>query len=272
LFQRAFPQITDLSVIAPRIPAAVLIAVECRRRQPGKLVSGEVHRPVRPHSAHDRWRARVFPHQPRTRPEKELGAAGIPYSEEAELFHHGKYNDRSDGPCDGNRSSKQSLLNFPMSAVTRVKFSDHLPPTARQLAARRRDHLVIGKLLGQIPLARNGLAAKTSNAPQGPGKSCASPLRCAGVATRLYEIPITSPWCPSRKHMPVSALGGRSKVRAGFLQTLNARQGGASARLSAARTELRVGRSTQMLDLIMLAIGLSFFALSIGYVYACDQL
>jgi hypothetical protein len=52
----------------------------------------------------------------------------------------------------------------------------------------------------------------------------------------------------------------------------NARQGGASARLSAARTELRVGRSTQMLDLIMLAIGLSFFALSIGYVYACDQL
>jgi len=27
-----------------------------------------------------------------------------------------------------------------------------------------------------------------------------------------------------------------------------------------------------MLDLIMLAIGLAFFALSIGYVYACDRL
>jgi len=26
-----------------------------------------------------------------------------------------------------------------------------------------------------------------------------------------------------------------------------------------------------MLDLIMLAIGIGFFALSIGYVYACDQ-
>jgi hypothetical protein len=31
-------------------------------------------------------------------------------------------------------------------------------------------------------------------------------------------------------------------------------------------------RSTQMFDLIMLAIGLGFFALSIGYAYACDQL
>jgi hypothetical protein len=57
------------------------------------------------------------------------------------------------------------------------------------------------------------------------------------------------------------------------LQALNAHQGGASARLSAARhTELRVGRSIQMFDLIMLAIGLGFFALSVGYAYACDQL
>jgi hypothetical protein len=30
--------------------------------------------------------------------------------------------------------------------------------------------------------------------------------------------------------------------------------------------------SIQMLDLIMLAIGLGFFALSIGYAYACDRL
>jgi len=27
-----------------------------------------------------------------------------------------------------------------------------------------------------------------------------------------------------------------------------------------------------MLDLVMLAIGFAFFALSIGYVYACDRL
>jgi hypothetical protein len=32
------------------------------------------------------------------------------------------------------------------------------------------------------------------------------------------------------------------------------------------------GRSIQMLDLILLALGLGFFALSIGYAYACDRL
>jgi hypothetical protein len=31
-------------------------------------------------------------------------------------------------------------------------------------------------------------------------------------------------------------------------------------------------RSTEMLDIIMLAIGLGFFALSVGYANACDQL
>jgi hypothetical protein len=30
--------------------------------------------------------------------------------------------------------------------------------------------------------------------------------------------------------------------------------------------------NTEMLDIIMLAIGLGFFALSIGYTMACDQL
>jgi hypothetical protein len=36
----------------------------------------------------------------------------------------------------------------------------------------------------------------------------------------------------------------------------------------------RIGaeRSTEMLDIIMLAIALGFFALSIGYTMACDQL
>jgi hypothetical protein len=31
-------------------------------------------------------------------------------------------------------------------------------------------------------------------------------------------------------------------------------------------------RSTQMLDIIMLALGLAFFALSVGYTIACDRL
>jgi len=31
-------------------------------------------------------------------------------------------------------------------------------------------------------------------------------------------------------------------------------------------------RSMQMMDLIMLAIGLAFFALSVGYTIACDRL
>jgi hypothetical protein len=31
-------------------------------------------------------------------------------------------------------------------------------------------------------------------------------------------------------------------------------------------------RSFTMLDLIMLAIGLGFFALAVGYTYACDRL
>jgi hypothetical protein len=36
--------------------------------------------------------------------------------------------------------------------------------------------------------------------------------------------------------------------------------------------QLRVGRSIQMLDVILLALGLAFFALSVGYAYACDHL
>jgi hypothetical protein len=32
------------------------------------------------------------------------------------------------------------------------------------------------------------------------------------------------------------------------------------------------GKELPMLDLILLALGLGFFALSVGYAYACDQL
>jgi hypothetical protein len=38
------------------------------------------------------------------------------------------------------------------------------------------------------------------------------------------------------------------------------------------RRKPRAVRSIQMLDLIMLAMGLGFFALTIGYAYACDRL
>jgi hypothetical protein len=33
-----------------------------------------------------------------------------------------------------------------------------------------------------------------------------------------------------------------------------------------------IARSTPMLDVIVLAIGLAFFALSVGYTIACDRL
>jgi hypothetical protein len=42
-------------------------------------------------------------------------------------------------------------------------------------------------------------------------------------------------------------------------------------KLAPMRRNGRPGR-TEMLDIILLAIGLGFFALSVGYVMACDQL
>jgi hypothetical protein len=59
----------------------------------------------------------------------------------------------------------------------------------------------------------------------------------------LYEIPISRLSRSSRIHMPC-----------------------------ASTFQLHRARSSEMLDIIMLAIGLGFFALSIGYVYACDRL
>jgi hypothetical protein len=35
---------------------------------------------------------------------------------------------------------------------------------------------------------------------------------------------------------------------------------------------LLIARSTSMMDVVMLAIALAFFALSIGYAYACERL
>jgi hypothetical protein len=41
---------------------------------------------------------------------------------------------------------------------------------------------------------------------------------------------------------------------------------------SAARAESSITRSIHMLDIVMLAIALVFFALSVGYTVACDRL
>jgi hypothetical protein len=41
---------------------------------------------------------------------------------------------------------------------------------------------------------------------------------------------------------------------------------------SAARTELFIARSIHMLDVILVAAALGFFALSVGYTIACDRL
>ena len=46
---------------------------------------------------------------------------------------------------------------------------------------------------------------------------------------------------------------------------------GAQAEACCMRRIARPGR-TEMFDIVMLAIGLGFFALSVGYAMACDQL
>jgi hypothetical protein len=63
------------------------------------------------------------------------------------------------------------------------------------------------------------------------------------IAAHPYKIPIPRQAPSSRIHMP-----------------------------SAPTFRLRRTRSSEMLDVIMLAIGFAFFAVSIAYVYACEQL
>jgi hypothetical protein len=47
---------------------------------------------------------------------------------------------------------------------------------------------------------------------------------------------------------------------------------GASRVCMNASTILPTARSMQMMDVIMLALGLGFFALTVGYAFACDRL
>jgi hypothetical protein len=63
------------------------------------------------------------------------------------------------------------------------------------------------------------------------------------------------------------------RERASALSVLEACQGCAPAlALTDTRSGTFIARSILMMDVVMLAIGFVFFALSIGYVYACDQL
>jgi len=50
------------------------------------------------------------------------------------------------------------------------------------------------------------------------------------------------------------------------------RNGGAAGRDSVARQGICSPGSMHMLDVVLLALGLGFFALSVGYAYACDRL
>jgi hypothetical protein len=78
---------------------------------------------------------------------------------------------------------------------------------------------------------------------------------------RLYEIPISLTSVPSRKHTlsRTSSLPSRAVTR------------DKRPALTGFSTRSFV-KERPMLDLILLAVGLGFFALSIAYVYACDRL
>ena len=84
----------------------------------------------------------------------------------------------------------------------------------------------------------------------------------------LYENPILLASHPSRKLMRKS---GRSWCPRGF-QNLIWFNALVCKQMLAICGAAGTGGSTKMLDIIMLAIGLGFFALSVGYAMACDQL
>ena len=82
------------------------------------------------------------------------------------------------------------------------------------------------------------------------------------------RIPITLISNPSRKYMQQVALlrSGRDEQNAFRISSDHRRE---ETCLSGAQL---VTRSIRMLDLILLAIGLGFFALAVGYTIACDRL
>ena len=65
----------------------------------------------------------------------------------------------------------------------------------------------------------------------------------------------------------------RCREGAGVLAPIDASQGpGAHPVVECSAGKGCNHRTRDMLDILMLAIGLGFFAVSIGYLYACDRL
>ena len=93
---------------------------------------------------------------------------------------------------------------------------------------------------------------------------------CAGADIDLYEIPITFFCVPSR--IPMQRVTPSGAGKAGFLRPLDADQDRTPPSGICCPTRKFIVRSIPMLDLILLATALIFFAVAIGYTYACDRL
>jgi hypothetical protein len=93
---------------------------------------------------------------------------------------------------------------------------------------------------------------------------------CCCVAPHLYEIPISSIAHPSRKHMGQLA-SHRAPERDRTARERTAFACSIHLKLVSAKGG-DTSKEASMLDIIMLAIGLGFFALSVGYTLVCDRL
>ena len=88
-------------------------------------------------------------------------------------------------------------------------------------------------------------------------------------APHLYKIPIPSISDPSRKLIRgVAPFGCRARILASRFDP--GQKGAVLARLCCVR-RIRRCKEPHMLDVIVLALGLAFFALSVGYAVACDR-
>jgi hypothetical protein len=86
----------------------------------------------------------------------------------------------------------------------------------------------------------------------------------------LYKIPITSVSDPSRKPIRGVAL---FECQARILASrFDLGQSGAVLAQLCCVWRIRRRKEPHMLDVILLALGLAFFAVSVGYTVACDRL
>ena len=92
------------------------------------------------------------------------------------------------------------------------------------------------------------------------------------LRSHLYEIPITARPLPSRKNIRGVASDSRSNKVKQFALLMQIKIDASRVRIDQCVVFRLPLRSMQMMDLIMLAIGLAFFALSVGYTIACDRL